>query len=579
MIVGMRTRGQAAKVAAATGGAHLAGKPKPDGAHMLSRYVDVGSDFEAHRPAVESVSVLFDLYDGHAQGYAQTGSPGDPVPTGWAMTAAKFEVEWPAEPQRAALVRSHFGARRKAFNWGLAKVKADLDAKAVDPGHESVRWDLGSLRWAWNRAKDEVAPWWADNSKEAYSSGLADLARALDNWSASKNGTRRGRRVGFPRFKSARRDSGRVRFSTGAMRVDDDRRTITVPVIGALRSKENTRRVQRHVAAGRARILNMTLSQRWGRLFVSISYALRTPATARTVARPTVVAGIDLGVRTLATVATFDTSIGEQAIIEYPNPAPLKATLAARRRAGRELSRRIPGSRGHRAAKAKLTRLDRRCVHLRREAAHQLTTELAGSYGHIVIEDLDVAAMKRSMRRRAYRRAVCDAAMGLVGPMLAYKTARYRAVLTVADRWFPSSQIHHGCTTPEGTPCRLIGKRRIDKLLVCPRTGAAVDRDRNAALNLRDWPDHASCGPVGTTAPLVPGPTTPVGTGHGADTGTSGAGGASLRPRPRGAGGGEAKTPPRKGTPHERATQTHSTATASRTERSTGARTCASRRG
>jgi putative transposase len=542
VIIGMRTRKQAARVAAATSGAHLPGTPKPDGTPTLSRYVDVGADFEAHRGAVESVSVLFDLYDGDADGYAATGSPGEPLATGWVVTAAKFEVEWPTEAARAALVRSHFGARRFAFNWGLAQVKADLDAKAVDPGHESADWDLASLRKVWNRAKGEVAPWWAANSKEAYSSGLADLAQGLANWSASKNGKRKGPTVGFPRFKSARRDAARVRFTTGTMRVEDDRRTITVPVIGELRSKENTRRVQRHLATANARILNMTLSQRWGRLFVSIGYALRTPTTARTVTQPSVVAGVDLGIRTLATVATMDTVSGVETVVEYPNPAPLKATLTARRRAGRELSRRIRGSRGHRAAKAKLTRLDRRCVHLRREAAHQLTTELAGAYGHIVIEDLDLAAMKRSMGRRAYRRAVSDAAMGAIGPMLAYKTARHGAVLTVADRWFPSSQIHHSHTAPDGTPCRLIGKGRVDKLLVCPQTGDVVDRDRNAALNLRDWPDHASCGPVRTTAPSVPGPTTSVGTGHGADAGSSGAGGAPRRPHPREAGSGEART-------------------------------------
>ncbi|MGH7734254.1 MAG: IS607 family element RNA-guided endonuclease TnpB, partial [Gemmatimonadales bacterium] len=408
--------------------------------------------------------------------------------------------------------------------------------------HESVDWDLKTLRWAWNRAKNEVAPWWAANSKECYSSGLADLAQGFRNWSASKNGARKGRRIGFPRFKSARRDAARVRFTTGTMRVEDDRRTITVPVIGALRSKENTRRVQRHLANGRAQILNMTLSQRCGRLFVAVCYALRTPATARTVTSPTVRAGVDLGVRTLATVATLDTVTGEQNVIEYPNPAPLKATLAARRRAGRELSRRIPGSHGHRAAKAKLSRLDRRCVHLRREATHQLTTELAGSYGHLVIEDLDLAAMKRSMGRRAFRRSVSDAAMGLVEPQLAHKTARHGAMLTVADRWFASSQIHHGCTQPDGTPCRLIGKGRVDKHLVCPLAGEVVDRDTNAACNLRDWPDHASCGPVGTTAPSVPGPTTSVGTGHGADAGSSGAGGASRRHHPREAGSGEART-------------------------------------
>jgi putative transposase len=182
-------------------------------------------------------------------------------------------------------------------------------------------------------------------------------------------------------------------------------------------------------------------------------------------------------------------------------------------------------------------------VHLRREAAHQLSTELAGSYGHIVIEDLDLAAMKRSMGLRGYRRAVSDAAMGSIRPMLVYKSARYGGELVVADRWFPSSQIHHGCTAPGGSPCRLVGKGRIDKSLVCPHTGDVVDRDHNAARNLRDWPENASCGPVGTTAPSVPGPTTTVGTGHGADAGSSGAGGASVRPRSRGARRGEARTP------------------------------------
>ena len=141
--------------------------------------------------------------------------------------------------------------------------------------------------------------------------------------------------------------------------------------------------------AGRARVLNMTLSAAVGRLFVSVNYALRTPSTPRTITRPAVRAGVDLGVRTLATVATIDAATGEQSLTEYPNPAPLKATLTARRRAGRQLSRRTHGlARGWRQAKAKLARLDRRCVHLRREAAHQLTTELARSYGHIVIEDL-----------------------------------------------------------------------------------------------------------------------------------------------------------------------------------------------
>ncbi len=31
----------------------------------------------------------------------------------------------------------------------------------------------------WNQVKDTVAPWWQENPKEAYSSGLSNLATAL----------------------------------------------------------------------------------------------------------------------------------------------------------------------------------------------------------------------------------------------------------------------------------------------------------------------------------------------------------------------------------------------------------------
>jgi putative transposase len=76
----------------------------------------LGAGLEAHRAAVESVSVLFDLYDGDAASYAACGSPGGTLHTGWMVTAAKFEVEWLTDPDRCASIRSHFGARRKAFN-------------------------------------------------------------------------------------------------------------------------------------------------------------------------------------------------------------------------------------------------------------------------------------------------------------------------------------------------------------------------------------------------------------------------------------------------------------------------------
>lgn len=149
----------AARVADLSSGIQLPGKPKPDGSVPLTRFVDTGPDFEKHRAAVESVSALFTLHEGNAASWAETEEPGPRVPSGWRMTAAKFEVEWPADPERARLVRSHFGARRMAYNWALARVKPDMGARKASPGHEAVGWNAAAFRKQWNHDKHEIAPW------------------------------------------------------------------------------------------------------------------------------------------------------------------------------------------------------------------------------------------------------------------------------------------------------------------------------------------------------------------------------------------------------------------------------------
>jgi transposase len=87
-----------------------------------------------------------------------------------------------------------------------------------------------------DRTKDQVAPWWAENSKEAYNSGLDGLARALKNWSGSRHGRRKGRPVGFPQFKKKLRSRDSCRFTTGAIKVLADRKHVQLPRIGVLKS-------------------------------------------------------------------------------------------------------------------------------------------------------------------------------------------------------------------------------------------------------------------------------------------------------------------------------------------------------
>lgn len=210
-----------------------------------------------------------------------------PIPPGFLARGFRFEVE-PTSPEQRLRIAQHFGARRYAHNWALAQVKANLDARTADPAVPPLAWDSYRLRRQWNQAKHEVAPWWRECSKEAYASGITDLVAALGNWSDAKHGRRAGR-VGFPRFKARHRDRGRVRFTTGALRLEADRRHLTLPVIGRLRCKENTRRLERPVAQGRARVLSMTLCEqgRGGRLFVSVQAIVAKAPMAAVATWPT----------------------------------------------------------------------------------------------------------------------------------------------------------------------------------------------------------------------------------------------------------------------------------------------------
>jgi putative transposase len=396
------------------------------------------------------------------------------IPDGWVMRGFRFEVE-PTTPEQPARIAQHFGGRRYAYNWALGQIKANLEARKADPAVPPLAWNFYALRKRWNQAKHQVAPWWPCASKEAYASGIADLVAALGNWSDAKAGRRAGARVGFPRFKARRRDRGRLRFTTGAMRLEPDRRHLTLPVIGTLRSKENTRRLERLVAKGRARVVSMTLSEQGGRLVVSVQAIIAH--TPRTPIEPGGRCGIDLGIGAEWAAVAHD----DDAIERVAHPAPWQAIQQQRRRVARQRSRRTVGSRGYRQANAKLAALDRRAANLRTNQLHTLTSRLARRYGTVVVEDLDVAAMARGMGRRAFRRTVYQAGIGRVRPLLAYKCPAAGSELVVADRFYPSSKTHHGCGG------YLADLQLGDRVWRCPGCGQQVDRNANAALNLRDW--------------------------------------------------------------------------------------------
>ena len=314
--------------------------------------------------------------------------PDDCVARGW-----RFEVELTTQKQRSAIAQ-HFGARRFAYNWALARVKSNLDARTTDTTIPVLAWNLPAIRREWNQVKHQAAPWWRECSKEAYACGIADLVAALHNWSEAKHGRRGGRQIGFPRFKARRHDHGRVRFTTGAMRLEPYWRHIVLPVIGRLRSKENTRHLERLLAKGRARILSMTLLSEHrpgGRLFVSVATIV---AHARWHSRP---AGRPLRDRSRhrAGVGGHRSPRRDDRTDRPSSSVVVRATASPP--IARQRSRRIVGSRGYRQAEPQAGGPDRRAANLRRESIYTLTTRLTRRYGTIVVEDLDVAAMARGM--------------------------------------------------------------------------------------------------------------------------------------------------------------------------------------
>ncbi|EFC81033.1 IS607 family element RNA-guided endonuclease TnpB [Parafrankia sp. EUN1f] len=389
------------------------------------------------------------------------------------LQAYRFALD-PNDAQLAGLSR-HAGAARFAYNWGLARVKAALAQRDAEASYgltgdalTLVPWTLPALRLAWNAAKHEVAPWWAECSKETFSAGLDQLVRGLKNFTDSRKGRRRGRRVGFPRFKKRGKARDSFRYTTGAYGPATDR-SVKLPRIGQVKVHEPMGALTGRLADGRARLLGATVSRTAGRWFVSFTIEVErevpsSPSRRQCAAGPV---GVDLGVKHLAVLSTGET---------VANPKHLAGSLRRLSRASRAYARSKPASVGRRKRAARLGRIHARVAHQRRDGLHKLTTRLAKTHDTIVVEDLHVAGM---VRNRHLVRAVSDIGMAQIRRQLTYKTRWYGSTLVVADRWYPSSRTCSGCgwRNPSLT--------LADRTFTCHSCGLIADRDHNAAVNLK----------------------------------------------------------------------------------------------
>ena len=355
---------------------------------------------------------------------------------------------------------SHAGAARFAYNAGLAHVK-----EALDNG-EPPEWSHYDLRRWWNANKDELAVnrdtgvvWWSQNSKESYSGGLRDLAQGLSNWSKSRKGERKGKRVGFPKFKS-KNNVARFAYSTDfTAPISGDHYGLKLPRIGRVHCMEN---VHRRVAG--ARVVRVSVSRRAGHWYASLTVEREPKATT---APKRGAAGVDLGVKNLATLSDGNV---------IPNPRALNRGMRALRKAQQALSRKVMGSARREKARERVARLYARVADVRADALHKATSMIASNYDTVCIEELHVAGM---VKNRSLARSLSDAALGEFRRQLEYKTTRTGAVLRVVDRWFPSSKTCSNCGVVKAKLS--LGERTFN----CDACGLSIDRDLNAAINIK----------------------------------------------------------------------------------------------
>jgi len=362
----------------------------------------------------------------------------------------------------------HAGAARYAFNWGLARKIAAYAANAKTPSAIDLHKELNCLK------KADLA-WLYESSKCAPQEALRNLDQAFDNFfrrlQLKKQGKLAGN-VGFPKFKSNKRGLGSFRL-TGTIRVFE--RHIQLPRLGKLKLKERG-----YLPESGLKILSVTVSEQAGHWFVSLQVERDSPAPV-TSDQP--IAGVDLGLKTLATVS--DGTL-------LANPQALKRDLQKVKRLQRAVSRKVKGGANRRKAVTQLARAHLRVANIRRNTLHQATTTLAKTKSVIVLEDLNVSGL---LKNHKLARAISDVGFGEFRRQLAYKAAWYGCQVIVADRFFPSSKM---CWQCQSVKEELSLSERVFKCEMC---GFECDRDLTAALNLArlagSSPDTLNACPTG----------------------------------------------------------------------------------
>ncbi len=347
--------------------------------------------------------------------------------------------------QRTLCLKSA-GTARFAYNWGL-RIKIDeYEKTGKSPNYFELHRRLNVL-------KQTEFSWMYEVSKCCPQEALRNLDRAFENFFRR---VKNGEKPGFPKFKSRRRGIGSFRL-TGNIRVTEKK--IKLPRLGWLKLKE------KNYLPTNLKILSATVSEHAGRWFVSLQVEEHVPDPIP----PTQACGVDVGITHLATLDDGTT---------FENPKAMRTLEEQLQRQQRIVSRRQKGSQNRKKAVRKLQRIHKKIVNMRKDAIHKATTAIISCYGMIGIESLNVTGM---LKNHKLAKSIADASFSEFHRQLKYKSDWNKRTLIEVDQFYPSSKTCSQCGWKHET------LTLSDRIFRCEQCGLVIDRDRNAALNLRQY--------------------------------------------------------------------------------------------
>ena len=287
------------------------------------------------------------------------------------------------------------------------------------------------------------------------------LANAQMNLQTAYNNFFRSPKVGFPKFKSKK--SNRKSYTTNCVNgnIVIDNGCLKLPKIGFVKLK------QHRLIPSDYKLKSVTISQTpSGKYYASVLFEYENQVQEQT---PQTFIGLDFSMHEL-----YKDSNGNEP--QYPRY--YRQAEKRLKREQRKLSLMQKGSKNRDKQRIRVAKLHEKVANQRKDFLHKQSRQIANAYDCVCIENLDMKAMSQALH---FGKSVSDNGWGMFVTFLQYKLKELGKKFVKVDKFFASSQICNVCgyKNPE---TKNLSIRAWD----CPECGTHHDRDKNAAINIRN---------------------------------------------------------------------------------------------